>query len=158
MRRIVHTCASRAPSQWAKSRLPMHIHGQPRKQTWCIPAFMTMDTIAGQCLPPPAMQSGHSREPDAIGDKAYTNKCSYAALGPCNVEEKVRIPEERRCNNCCSSLRTPKPCLSLVVTCQVLRQHLCSRTLREQAYEELPPYRKVLQYSRRPLLLALSRT
>ena len=41
----------------------------PRKQTWCIPAFMTIDKNAGQCHPPPAMQSGHSTEsqmPSAI--------------------------------------------------------------------------------------------
>ena len=37
----------------------MHSHGTKPS---CIPAFMTMDTIAGQCHTPPAMQSGHSTE------------------------------------------------------------------------------------------------
>ena len=131
----------------------MHIHAQPRNQTivhsglhdnghncWAVPY-----------TPSHAVWPFH-REPDTIGDKVYTNNYHGTALGPCSVEEKVKIPEEQRCNRCCSSLGTPKTCLSLAVTCPVLRQHLCCRTLQEHASEELPIYRTVLQCSRWPPL------
>ena len=131
----------------------MHIHAQPQNQTmvhsglhdnghnrWAVPY-----------TPSHAVWPFH-REPDTISDNAYTNNYNGTALGLCSVEEKVKIPEERRCNRCCSGLGTSITCLSMAVTCPGLRQHLCSRMLREHAPEELPIYRTVLQCSRRPPL------